>query len=112
MRTPRNPRPRKEVDLTADNLVKELVKAMMRSPLALDELAAAAGVSRATLDNWIDGRTKSPYIGTLAKVAKALGLTISVEHEHLTFAPSPPAPSPDPRGLSRARTRMLIARLQ
>jgi transcriptional regulator with XRE-family HTH domain len=85
---------------------------MMRSPLSLDELAAAAHVSRGTLDNWIDGKVIGPRLVTVAKVAKALNLHITIEHERLTFAPSPPAPKPDGRGLSRARTRMLVARLQ
>jgi DNA-binding phage protein len=99
------------VDLAEDNLLKELVRAMMRSPLTLDELAAKANVSRATLDTWIDRRVLGPRIVTVAKVAKALGLHISVENDTMTFAPSSPAPKPEP-GLSRARTRMLLARLQ
>lgn len=106
-----SPGPAKEVDLAEDNLMRELVRAMMRSPLSLDELAAKANVSRATLDNWIDGRVIGPRIITVVKVAKALGLHLSVENENLTFAPSSPAPKPEP-GLSRARTRMLLARLQ
>ena len=97
--------------MATDNLMRELVRAMMRSPLSLDELAAAAHVSRATLDNWIDGRVVGPRIITVAKVAKALGLHLSVENDNLTFVPGSPAPKPDP-GLSRARTRMLMARLQ
>lgn len=97
--------------MAEDNLMRELVRAMMRSNLPLDDLAARAGVCRATLDNWIDGRVVGPRIVTVAKVAKALGLHISVDNDNLTFVPSSPAPKPEP-GLSRARTRMLLARLQ
>jgi transcriptional regulator with XRE-family HTH domain len=78
-------------------LLKELVRAMMRSPLSLDELAAKANVSRSTLNAWIDGKTKGPYIVTMAKVAKALGLTIGFEREQLTLVPEPPTAKPKPR---------------
>lgn len=98
--------------MTNDNLLKDLVRAIMRSPLSLDELAAKANVCRGTLDNWIDGKVIGPRILTVAKVARALDLVITFEQERLVFEPRAEAPVVREQGLSRARTRMLLARLQ
>jgi hypothetical protein len=65
----------------------ELKKAIMRSGMTFDQIAAAGDVCRATIDNWLDGRVKEPQLGCLIRVAKALGKAVELTDGELRLIP-------------------------
>jgi hypothetical protein len=67
----------------------DLKKAIMRSGMTFDEIAAAGHVCRATIDNWLDGRVKEPQLACLVRVAKALGKSIALTDGELQIADTP-----------------------
>ena len=67
----------------------ELKKAIIRSGMTFDEIATAGLVCRATIDNWLDGRVKEPHLGSLIRVAKALGKSIELTDGELRMIDTP-----------------------
>lgn len=74
-------------------IVDEIRTAIQDSGEPVEYIAHAAGVSRATIDSWLHGRTKKPYSTSLEAVARALGkrLTLSDNGDmQLVDIPHPP----------------------
>lgn len=71
------------------DVVRELKKAIIRSGMTFDQIAAAGDVCRATIDNWMDGRVKEPQLGSLIRVAKALGKSIELTDGELRIVDTP-----------------------
>ena len=69
----------------------ELKKAIVRSGMTFDQIAAAGDVCRGTIDNWFDGRVKEPHLGSLVRVAKALGKAIELVDGEARIVPDTPA---------------------
>jgi transcriptional regulator with XRE-family HTH domain len=67
----------------------ELKKAIIRSGMTFDEIATAGLVCRGTIDNWIDGRVKEPHLGSLIRVAKALGKEVELTDGELRMIDTP-----------------------
>jgi hypothetical protein len=67
----------------------ELKKAIVRSGMTFDEIATAGLVCRGTIDNWLDGRVKEPQLGSLVRVAKALGKSIELTDGELRMIDTP-----------------------
>jgi transcriptional regulator with XRE-family HTH domain len=71
------------------DVVRELKKAIIRSGMTFDEIAAAGNVCRSTIGNWIDGRVKEPHLGSLVRVAKALGKSVELTDGELRMVDTP-----------------------
>jgi hypothetical protein len=60
-------------------IVDELRTAIEDSGEPVEFIAHSAGVSRATIDAWLSGKTRKPYSTSIEAVARALG-------KHITLA--------------------------
>lgn len=63
--------------LSDEMLVANVWKAIQRRGVTTSELAKRSGVSVSALDRWLSGSTKRPMAATVAKVAQALGTTVT-----------------------------------
>jgi transcriptional regulator with XRE-family HTH domain len=75
-------------------LLDEICGAIRRSGMNPETIARHAQVSNATLSFWLRGQTKSPRIGTLEKVAAALGCRITMVEDRFALAPIDRVPPP------------------
>lgn len=57
--------------------VKRIRTLCEKRGITINKLATMSGVKQSTLDNIVQGNTKSPQINTLHKVALAFGMTLS-----------------------------------
>lgn len=78
-------------------IVDEIRTAIQDSGEPVEHVARSAGVSRATIDNWLSGRTRRPYSSSLEAVARALGMHITLADGILRLSDSTPPPNPPPQ---------------
>lgn len=73
-------------------LLRDLLKAIMRSPLGMDAIAELSGVHLNTLYYWQIGRTRSPRIDTMEKVARAIGMRfeLTADYRRIKLVPERP----------------------
>jgi transcriptional regulator with XRE-family HTH domain len=83
------------------SIVDEIRTAIQDSGEPVEFIAHSAGVSRATIDAWMSGKTRKPYSSSLEAVARALGKHLSLSDGVLHLAD--PAPPVSPRNLASVR---------
>jgi transcriptional regulator with XRE-family HTH domain len=71
------------------NVFAELKRIIVRSGMSLNDIAEAGFVSRATIDNWLDGRVKEPQLACLLRVAKVFGKSIQLSDGELRVVDTP-----------------------
>ena len=69
---------RTKIEVQQSRMLKELVRHIPRTWEGMQDLAHQANVSPVTLWYWVEGRTISPRINTMIKVATALGYDIGL----------------------------------
>lgn len=75
------------------SIVDEIRTAIQDSGEPVEYIAKAANVSRATIDNWLMGRTRKPYSTSVEAVARALGKRLTLVDGELHLE-APPRVSP------------------
>jgi DNA-binding phage protein len=83
------------------SIVDEIRTAIEDSGEPVEFIAHSAGVSRATIDAWLSGKTRKPYSTSIEAVARALGKHLSLSDGVLHLADPPPPVSP--RNLASVR---------
>lgn len=68
-------------ELNRVRLFLDLLTCIQASGFSIEALAHEAGVAPATIYFWLEGKTRTPRIDTVHKVAAALGLDIRLYRE-------------------------------
>jgi hypothetical protein len=72
------------------SIVDEIRTAIQDSGEPVEWIAHSAGVSRATIDAWMSGKTRKPYSSSIEAVARALGKHITLADGVLHLTEPPP----------------------
>lgn len=83
------------------SIVDEIRTAIQDSGEPVEFIAHSAGVSRATIDAWLTGKTRKPYSSSIEAVARALGKHVTLADGAMHLADPPPPVSP--RNLASVR---------
>jgi hypothetical protein len=76
------------------SIVDDIRTAIQDSGEPVEFIAHSAGVSRATIDAWMSGKTRKPYSSSLEAVARALGKHLSLADGVMRLADAPPPSVP------------------